>query len=115
MFKKFFAVFFLAAALVVVGSSVNQASATTVDEFDAVVDSNIDFLALRSGPSVNYSMIARIPPGAHVVVTFPGIDSYRQLGYTDYNDDFLIVTYRGMKGFAHGRYITRLRHLRGRS
>ncbi len=118
--KKFLAAIMLTFALIVVGSLNNQVSAkaftfngdynlveiTTGAYAQGVVSPNIDFLALRSGPSRNYSEILRIPPGARVEITlFMGAD-YREQGYRDYDNNFRPVTYRGVSGYAHKGYIT---------
>ncbi len=96
--KNFFAAMVLAMTLIVC----SQASATSGAVWDAVVDSDIDFLALRSGPSTNYPEILRIPPGAHIQVFTRG-SLYRQ----DRNSfDFLPVRYRGVDGYACERYFT---------
>ena len=100
--KKFFAVMMLACALVVAGTLSNQALATTGAVWDAVVDYDIDFLALRSGPSTSYPEILRIPPGAHIQVFTRGA-LYRQ-NKNSYN--FLSVRYRGVDGYACERYFT---------
>jgi len=110
--KKIFSAAILAAALVFG----NQASAvpqtlnfegrydfsemTTGWYAEGIVDPNIDFLALRTGPSVNYPIITRIPPGARVKV-------YGDRGGPNYNwgTYFVDVTYRGMSGYAHSKYI----------
>lgn len=107
--KKVFSVMLLAVALVFGLNQNNQAEATTSRQVAHVVSSNIDFLALRSGPSVNYPMLLKIPPGARVIVTFGGIDSWGQQGWADYDDNFLSVEYNGVEGYAHGRYLIRLR------
>ena len=82
------------------------AEMTTGEIWDGIVDYDIDFLALRSGPSKNYSLITRIPPGARVEITTMMGASWREQGYRDYNDDFRPVTYRGLRGYAHRGYIT---------
>ena len=66
--------------------------------YDAVVSRDIDFLALRSGSSTSYSLIARIPPGAHIKVIIGNIapSEYR----------FERVEYNGMEGYAHSRHFT---------
>lgn len=103
MLRKVLSVMLLATILIFVGAEKNAAA----QEFDFVqlttgrvragwVVDGIDFLALRTGPSVNYTEIARMPPGAYIEVTFGGADNYT---------NFLSVTYRGMHGYAHQRYI----------
>ena len=110
--KKFLATIVLAGALIVGGNAVNTAHAFSLNPnydfvevtslrsgvYDAVVSKNIDFLALRSGPSASYSMIARIPPGAHIKVIIGNIapSEYR----------FERVEYNGIEGYAHSRYFT---------
>ncbi len=71
----------------------------TETSWDAVVDSNIDFLALRSGPSIDSSELTRIPPGARIKVHTYG---------STYNSSpgFCRVSYRGVHGYAHNRYFT---------
>ncbi|MBR1647810.1 MAG: SH3 domain-containing protein [Selenomonadaceae bacterium] len=81
------------------------AEMTTGEFWTGVVDYDIDFLALRSGPSRNYSLITRIPPGARVEITTRMGASWREQGYRDYDDNFCYVTYNGMKGYAHRGYI----------
>ncbi len=71
-----------------------------------VVD-NIDFLALRSGPSVNYPMLTKIPPGTYIEFTTSGSED----GYGE-NPYFVKVTYNGITGFSHERYIKYLKILR---
>jgi len=66
--------------------------------YDGVVDYNIDFLALRSGPSVYYSEIMRIPPGDRVMVLLEDNNS----------GNFVRVKYRGVWGYSHRGYITRV-------
>ena len=110
--KKFFAMMLLAVALVFGLNQNNQVEATSIVVSEYVVARNIDFLALRSGPSVRYSMLLNIPPGAHVTVTHGGIDSWSQEGWRDYDDNFLKVKYNGVTGYSHGRYLTFVRSLR---
>ena len=106
--KNVLAIMMMAFALMFVSS---QTEAVTQEDWDAVVVNNIDFLALRSGPSTNYSTIVRIPPGARVRVTLIEGWSYANDGWRDYDEGFFRVEYRGNRGFAHGRYITLLRRL----
>lgn len=83
----------------------NVAPMTTGTIAEGIVDPDIDFLALRSGPSVNYSLILRIPPGARVKIALRTGADYREQGYRDYNDKFRPVTYNGVNGYAHRDYI----------
>ena len=120
--KKIFVAATLTALMVFLGGqsgfaqNINQfVPLTTYDEFAAVVRSDIDFLALRSGPSVNYSEILRIPPGARIVVTIGGVDSWGntpQWRGKDYDDNFVSVIYNGYRGYSHGGYIIKLRRIR---
>ena len=102
--KKFFAVMLLAMTLIFVKGSVVTAQELNFVPLDAgaaydgVVDRNIDYLALRSGPSVHYDEIMRIPPGARVMVVVS--DSI--------SGNFVRVKYRGVWGYSHRRYITRV-------
>ena len=75
---------------------------TTGYDAEGIVDPNIDFLALRTSPLVDYPLIARIPPGAHVYI------SSGRVGWngTNWGKYFVEVTYRGMDGYAHSKYIT---------
>ena len=75
---------------------------TTGYDVEGIVDPNIDFLALRTGPSVDYPLITRIPPGAHVYIS-SGRGGYSETNWGKY---FVEVTYRGMNGYAHSKYIT---------
>ena len=75
-----------------------------------VVD-DVDFLALRSGPSANYSLLTKIPPGAYIEITYSAADPI-EYGYRDANPNFVQVSYRGISGWAHSRYIIRLKKLR---
>lgn len=86
---------------------------TTYDEWYGVVDSDIDFLALRSGPSVRYPELARIPPGASIIIYQGGADYFTL--FDDYDNDFIGVIYNGIKGYSHGAYITRLGYKGGRA
>ena len=81
------------------------AEMTTGEIWSGVVYHDIDFLALRSGPSRNYLLITRIPPGARVEITTRMGSSWREQGYRDYDDNFCPVTYNGMRGYAHRGYI----------
>ena len=74
-----------------------------------VVD-NIDFLALRSGPSVNYPMLTKIPPGAYITIT--EAKSFPYQGYSDVDQNFVEVSYKGIDGWAHSRYIIKIKLLR---
>lgn len=55
-----------------------------------------DFLALRYGPSTDYGMIDKIEPG----------DTVRSYGY--YTDDWYLVVYNGMTGFAHKNWLKKI-------
>ncbi len=119
--KKIFVAATLTALMVFLGGqsgfaqNINQfVPLTTYDEFAAVVRSDIDFLALRSGPSVNYSEILRIPPGARITVVRSGAE-WREEGWKDYDDNFVSVIYNGYKGYSHRGYITILQYIRGRA
>ena len=70
-----------------------------------MVDYDIDFLALRSGPSRNYPELLRIPPGARVRIALGTGSDYIREGYRDYDVNFRSVIYRGVRGFAHSGYI----------
>ena len=102
--KKILSVMLLAVAIIFVGN--NQANAQELNfvplnasvAYDGVVDRNIDFLALRSGPSVYYNEIMRIPPGARVMVILEDNNSGK----------FVRVQYRGVWGYSHRGYITRV-------
>lgn len=112
--KKFFAIMLLAVMLIFCNSQNVTAQAqnfnfdsqliklTSGAEFEAIVDSDIDFLALRSGPSTNSRILIRIPPGAYIKVYARG-ELYRpgQGGY-----GFQPVSYRGVSGYAYDRYFT---------
>ena len=113
--KTFLTALFVSTALLICGTQVSAAPLTFGGNYDfkttgqiaeGIVDYDIDFLALRSGPSVNYSLITRIPPGARVEITTMMGANWREQGYRDYNDDFRPVTYRGLRGYAHRGYIT---------
>ena len=65
--------------------------------YEALVDSNIDFLALRTGPSVNDSLITKIPPGSHIEIVRNG---------ENFPTGFVRANYNGMQGFVSSRYIT---------
>ena len=105
--RKIFSVMVLAVALIFANN--NQVSATTCSDFEAWVVYDVDYLSLMSGPSPSYKYdeLARMPPGARIVVTRGALDSWGEIPeYSDdYNDNFVIVTYNGIKGFAHKRYI----------
>ena len=81
------------------------AEMTTGAYAQGIVRYDIDFLALRTGPSRNYSLITRIPPGARVEITTLMGASWSEQGYRDYDDNFRPVTYNGMRGYAHRGYI----------
>ena len=83
----------------------NVVEMTTGTIAEGIVDPDVDFLALRSGPSTNYSLILRIPPGARVKIALRMGADYREQGYRDYNDKFCPVTYNGVNGYAHRDYI----------
>lgn len=70
---------------------------------EAVVDYDIDFLALREGPAVYYREILRIPPGAYITVITGGEDSW---------GSFQFVTYRNVRGFASSRYFRITRRIK---
>ena len=71
--------------------------------YEARVDGNIDFLALRTGPAVSYSLITKIPPGAYISVIRNGENIYT---------GFVRAVYNGMEGFVHSRYITIMDRIR---
>ena len=102
--KKILSVTLLAAILIFVSNNATTAQGLNFVPLDAsaaydgVVDRNIDYLALRSGPSVYYDEIMRIPPGARVMVVVS--DSI--------SGNFVRVKYRGVWGYSHRRYITRV-------
>ena len=109
--KKFFAVMMMAFALIVVGSLNNPVAAQNLGTgrnfnevafgavWDAVVDYDIDFLALRRGPSTSYAEIIRIPPGAYIRVNTRGYRPTRSSGFEE-------VSYQGFRGYASSRYFT---------
>ena len=70
---------------------------TTGGIFLGIVRDDIDFLAVRSGPSTSYAELTRIPPGEYVYVIRGGEDN---------SSSFLRVKYKGIFGYAHGAYIT---------
>lgn len=70
---------------------------TTGGIFLGIVCDDIDFLALRSGPSTSYPELTRIPPGEYVYVIRDGVDNF---------SPFRRVKYKGIFGYAHGAYIT---------
>lgn len=123
--KRFAVTMLFAAALVFAGGQNNPANAaqnfsfdnynfinlTTGTVYEAVVDSNIDFLALRSGPDVSYRLILKIPPGARIKVTINTGASYSELGIYPYNNNFVRVNYRGTEGYSNKKYITFLRKI----
>lgn len=65
--------------------------------FLGIVRDDIDFLAVRSGPSTNYPELTRISPGDYVYVIRGGADNF---------SPFLRVKYKGIFGYAHDEYIT---------
>ena len=65
--------------------------------YEARVDNNIDFLALRTGPSVNDSLITKIPPGSYIEIIHDG---------ENFPTGFVRARYNGMPGFVSGRYVT---------
>lgn len=111
--KKFLTAAVVAAALLFVNHAFAATQPLTFDSrYDfaemtsgsvaqGIVRYDIDFLALRSGPSKNYSLITRIPPGARVEIMLR-VDVE---GYRDYDHNFSPVTYNGMSGYAHSGYI----------
>ena len=116
--KKIFSAFLLALMLITTSVSattqknfnwdnVNLVPYTSGEVYEGQVVYDIDYLALRSGPNVKYSEIARIPPGARVEVTLSsGIEE--RFG-RNFNSNFAAVTYNGMKGYAHRGYIRKIR------
>ena len=100
--KKFLSVMLLAVTLIFVSNNaataqgLNFVPLTTGSVYAARVVYGIDFLALRSGPSVNYREITRIPPGAYIEVIRGGEDNYT---------NFERVKYNGYSGWSHRRYI----------
>lgn len=70
---------------------------TTGGIFLGIVRDDIDFLAVRSGSSMSYPELTRIPPGEYVYVIRDGVDNF---------SPFLRVKYKGIFGYAHGAYIT---------
>ena len=67
--------------------------------WDAVVDYDIDFLALRRGPSTSYGEILRIPPGSYIQVNTRGYRPSRSSGFEE-------VSYQDYRGYASSRYFT---------
>ena len=106
--KKIFAVMMLAVAMIFANGFNNQVSATTGADIEAWVVYDVDYLSLMSGPSPSYKYdeLARMPPDARIIVHTVAV-SYREEGKwgSDYNDNFVRVTYNGINGFAHKRYI----------
>ena len=104
MLKKMLSVMLLTVTLIFVEGSVvtaqelNFVPLDASAAYDGVVDRNIDYLALRSGPSVYYDEIMRIPPGASVMVIVSDRD----------NGNFVRVKYRGVWGYSNKKYITRV-------
>lgn len=78
---------------------------TTGATFEAVVDSDIDYLALRSGPSTDYREILRIPPGAHIIIYTRG-EIYQN---NRSGNRFIAASYQGTDGYVSERYFTVLR------
>ena len=70
---------------------------TTGGIFLGIVRDDIDFLAVRSGPSTSYPELTRIPPGEYVYVIRDSVDNF---------SPFLRVKYKGIFGYVHGAYIT---------
>ena len=109
--KKIFSVMLLAAMIIFVGGQ-NKTAAQELEfvplnqdygrVYSAWVVDGIDFLALRTGPSVNYPEIARIPPGTYIEVTIAPWDK---------PSNFFYVEYQGKLGWAHKNYIRLGRHL----
>lgn len=70
---------------------------------------DIDFLALREGPSVNYPMLAKIPPGTVIRV---------RVEYGGYNDLGLkngfreVLNYNGLSGWVADRYLIHINDYR---
>ena len=71
--------------------------------YEARVHSNIDFLALRTGPSANDSLITRIPPGAYIEIIRDG---------EIFPTGFVRARYNGIPGFVSSRYFTITQRLR---
>ena len=111
--RKIFSVMVLAVALIFANN--NQVTATSGSDVEAWVIDDVDYLSLMSGPSpsYNYDELARMPPGSRIVVHFGGADwsDYPEWRY-DYNNNFVRVTYNGIKGFANRRYMRMGRILR---
>ncbi len=74
--------------------------------YEARVDNNIDFLALRTGPSANDSLITKIPPGSYIEIIRDG---------ENFPTGFVRARYNGMPGFVSSRYITVNQRLRENS
>ena len=91
--KRFVMIF--AVALIFVCSQSNQIEAGS-RVMGGMVVRNIDYLALRTGPSVNYREITRIPPGSYV-------DVYNWR----YNNKpaWYYVNYNGMEGYVYSKYV----------
>jgi len=85
---------------------------TTGTIWQGRVVSDVDFLALRSGPSARYSLLAKIPPGAYIEIIYGGMSPAEQFAGQDVNPNFVDVRYNGINGYAHSRYIIRLQKLR---
>lgn len=103
MLKKVLSVMLLATIFIFVRAEKNAAAQefdfvplTTGEIYSAQVVYGIDFLALRTGPSVNYPEIARIPPGSYIEVS---------VEHRRFFTGFVRVNYRGVYGYAHSNYI----------
>ena len=107
--KKIFSVMVLAVAMILANGLNNQVSATSGADYEAWVIDDVDYLSLMSGPSpsYNYDELARMPLGARIIVHRDGGNSWADYPKYrhDYNDNFVSVTYNGINGFAHKRYI----------
>ena len=113
--RKIFSVMVLAVALIFANGFNNQVSATTGSDVEAWVVDDVDYLSLMSGPSpsYNYDELARMPPGSRIVVHFRGMAPWEDSRWkNDYNKNFVSVTYNGISGYAHKRYIRMGRVLR---
>ncbi len=99
--KKVFAAITVSFALIIVVGLNNQASAQNFGAvWEAVVDYDIDFLSMRSGPATTYSEVTRIPPGARIKVnTRRGYKPSRKSAFEE-------VSYQGVLGYASSRYFT---------
>lgn len=83
--------------LFVFNKSYDFVEMTTGGIFLGIVRDDIDFLALRSGPSTSDAELTRILPGEYVYVVVGGADNF---------SPFFRVKYKGIYGYAHGTYIT---------